>query len=504
MSAAASPHRLPAVTQEFLYVTVDESDYVPHSNPAYAGNPFIECLDQYQDAEWLCKRLERRPKWDPSQRHLSAALRGQLATGLSKLVIALPRLTELARSIIDLKMEGYVGREPFKPRHNLVIQTLYKRRQALAKARQEQVGAQGLAAVSSHIEEDLDDEFDQLEYRRTPVELSTAFIGVSGIGKTMACYLIQSLQPLAIYHSMHGVWQIPVLIIRFPSDGRSLHTLATAIILAIHKLLPHAGYKEEYLRSKGGKNASERVYIAQNLLHSHAVGVLLVDESQDQKNATKRKASVTIRKRPAGPEDEERTIAPEDEAPIISLLISASNEFRIPLVLVGTNELLDIMEGRFTRSRRSVGYGLQQWGLLSASGDLQNPADYELLLLSLWEYQWLHEDVPLTPSMAKLFHRLTQANPDITVKLYISVIKSALKIGRETFDEKFVEDVFDLEYRAVRKALDALAKNDPEKLVRYPDIAPTDLRTGPGYAAAAARMHAENIARRRQNSGGAA
>jgi hypothetical protein len=102
--------------------------------------------------------------------------------------------------------------------------------------------------------------------------------------------------------------------------------------------------------------------------------------------------------------------------------------------------------------------------------------------------------------MATLFADLTQCIPDIVVKLYVAVVRRTLKSGRESFDEALVQETFEQEFKTVHLALDALRTNDPEKLVRYPDIAPTDLRTGPMYKNAAERMHRQNIKRRGQDS----
>src|SRR5207248_1249874 len=120
----------------FEYVLVRSTDYVSHSNPAYAGNPLIECLEQYLDLMDLADELENRPPWDLSQRMLSPVERGQLANGLLGLVIGLPRLLAFARTCIDLAMEGYSGREPFKPRHRQFLQTRYEQRMARTKAKQ--------------------------------------------------------------------------------------------------------------------------------------------------------------------------------------------------------------------------------------------------------------------------------------------------------------------------------------------------------------------------------
>lgn len=492
MSEPLLPTMRPVRLKPFRFAIVRAGDYVRHPNPYYAGNPFIECLEQFVDLEFLADRLERLPLWSESQRQLSPVHRGQLASSLRRLVIALPRLVELARACIDLIMEGYCGREPFLPRHNALLQARYSTRVARLKLKD----AARVAAVEASLAkaEASNDDSSRLENSGALRELMTAFIGSSGSGKTTALERVANLYPDVLYHEEHGIWQIPVLIIRFPPDGRSLHALATAIIEEIDRRLPDCGYKAEYIHKRRG-NATERLGPAYDLLHIHAVGLVLFDDSQDQKNAEPRRKRER-RIQTAGPQDEPSTITPEMEAPLISLLLAASQKFGVPIVLVGTNELTDVLEGRFSTSRRGSGYSMQQWGLLEMSGSLKEPAEFELLLMSLWGYQLLLEDVPLTPDMVRLFADLTQGISDMVVKLYIATIRQALKDGLESFDEALVSKTFEEEFKTVHRALEALRTNDPSKLVRYPDIAPTDLRTGARYEQAAVRMHLQNVQRK--------
>lgn len=160
--------------------------------------------------------------------------------------------------------------------------------------------------------------------------------------------------------------------------------------------------------------------------------------------------------------------------------------------------MADVFEGRLTRSRRAVGFGIPGWGRLSTTGSLSpgKEGDFELLLLTLWSYRLLRMQERLDVSMAALFWDLTQGVTDLVTKLYMSVCKRALRMGVESLDHDFVKETFALEFRPVAAALEALRTNDPALLVRYPDIAPTDLRYGPAYVAVAARMNRENVDRR--------
>ncbi|MGJ0223586.1 ATP-binding protein, partial [Streptococcus pyogenes] len=274
----------------------------------------------------------------------------QMVMSLTHFYSALPRVLTLARSLLDLLMEGYVGREPDKARHFAILE----RRRAVRL---------GLTGMTAGIDDP--DQVSSIE------ELSVALMGEPGTGKSKFLKRFSQLLEEPIYHEKYGVWQLPILRIRFPPDGRNLHALATYIILAIDRKLPEHGYREKYLRtSQKSGNAMERLRIAEDLLHLHFVGLLLVDEAQDSKFAEKSAGSST---------DPLKDAKPEGEQPILTLLIAASNTFGIPLVLVGTGELHDVMQRRMSRGRRCDGYGVEYWGKLKMSGSLTDPDEYELL-----------------------------------------------------------------------------------------------------------------------------
>ena len=466
-----------------IFVTVKREHYVAHSNRAYSGNPWIEALEQYDDPDWLLDSLERLPDWDIEDRKLSTAKRKQLVLGLTQLIIALPRVLELAEVLIHLVMEGYRGREPFKAAFAERMQSIYDARMRGSRCK-DHLKPSGRSSA-------------QLINGRQITELVTALIGPSGSCKSKTIERVQNLFPCVLYHEIYNVWQIPVLIIRLPPDGRSLHNLATAIIEAICELLPHAGYAEKYLKVGRG-NSSDRVLDAARLLHLHVVGALLVDESQDNKHAAGRKQT-RRRSSTSGPHEEVSDTSPEAPAPLINFLIAQARVLGVPMVMVGTNELMDVLNGRLTRSRRAVGYGMKIWGMLSSNGDIFADAlgEFELLLWTLFSYQWLRIDVPLTQPLADLWFELTQGNADLVVKLYQGVVLAALTSGDETFEETSVTAVWNEQFTPVHGAMSAFRDNDPARLVRFPDIAPLDLRAGATYMKVATRMSEENIARKK-------
>jgi len=450
-----------------------EATYQDHPNPEYHGNPLISALPFYLDNDELIAGLEDLPLFDESERSQPDAVRSTYIGRLSRCLVALPRTTAMARALLDLMMEGYVGREPFLPEHRHKLQRLYE-------AKKRGVKFQDLPDAKSA---------KALRSRDAGAELSTAFIGSSGAGKTQTMKRIAGLLPDVIVHD--SMWQVPALIFEMPPGGQSEHGLATAIIDALHRRLPFAGYADIYLRNVNRKNAGERIYDAASLLTKHGVGLLIADESQKQKPTEEQ-----LKRKAQEAEPKHKKLSHEHETPLIQLLIAASNKLGVPLVLVGTNELHDVISGRFSKERRSVGHGTEYWGFLERSGDVRKPNEFEALLRKLWKYQWVRKPVKLSNERANLFFELTQGNPDIMVKLFASAQRKAIHDGVEELTEEVIREAFRLGYKAVKEALEAHEAQDPETLVRYPDIAPVELRAGPTYAKVAAEMNERNLKRK--------
>lgn len=412
-----------------------KANYKPHPIARFASNPLICALPPFPGTRSaLAKVLTCLPPFDPAERQLPKALRKVQVMQLTRFFLGLPRACEIAEFINAVMCEGYVGREPDTPGSNAILQRLYDSQQL--------------------------DDFCPLSQSDNAAQFSWGFTGMPGTGKSTTLQMVANLlYPAAIEHPEHGIVQIPVLYLEMAYNGVSLATLATAIILAIAKRYPEGNYERLYLRRR--VNAEQLLLDAFALVHIHKVGLIIVDESQnrdydfEEGNAPARKRSRS------------------GQAPLATLLITASNQLQVPLILAGTAEMLDVLGSRLSKTRRAT--GLPHWGPLSLESNGKTPSEYDIFLNVLWKYQWLQEPVKLTPALRNLFHFYSYGIPDFVVKLFYCVQWQALQDDVETFDEDTVHKVAETRLKAVTKVTKAMRKQDSKalaKIAQMSDVAP--------------------------------
>lgn len=401
-----------------------EAIYTPQRIPHYRGNPLIEALPPSLDDDDMLRSLFCVPDFTEDQRDWSKSERLQMIAQLSNFMVPMDRHIHLAQSLDTLLRQGYVGRAPRTAAAHQIFTQLYEQQKA------------GRAF--------------QPTATQLTTQLSAALVGVSGMGKTTTIKRILSRFPEVIHHPELGVYQVPYIHIETPYDGASVKGIAASIFRKIDKLLPDAHYGEQYGSSRSG--AETLMNHAARVLHTHATGLLVVDEIQNLENS------------------------PKNRDALMTLLVSASNELGLPILFAGTNKAERLLAMDFRQARRSTSVSPTAWGTFRRGGH-ETADEWEDFLSVLWRFQWIRKPAELNPFIADLFYHYSQGVADIAVKLFALAQARAIHDGSETIDGTLIDSVAKNELGIVMPMIEALRNNDLNALANYKDIAPTKLDT---------------------------
>ena len=400
------------------------ANYTPQRIPQFRNNPLIEALPQAMNEEELINALTLAPEFSEDQRDWSTSERLMMLESLQNFMVPMHNHIELCSALDAMLRSGYVGRAPRTPGHSQIYQSIYDKQQA---------------GVS----------FSQTANSRTP-QLSTSLIGLSGMGKTTTVTRWCAHLPKVIYHPEINVYQIPYLHVEMPSDGSSIKGLAHGILQKIDELIPGANYYNQYAL-KGRTGADTLMRSVARIMNLHLVGLLICDEVQNLANA--KKGGQTV----------------------MTELVSACNDLKVPILFIGTNKAAKVLSMDFRQSRRASGHGISIWEKLQP-GTIGEPSEWDAFLEVLWQYQWLKKPVPLNPLFCKYMYECSQGVLDLAIKLFASAQARAMLDGSEELTPDLILNVFEDEFKLMHPMIEALRSDNLEILCEYDDIAPLNLQ----------------------------
>ncbi len=398
--------------------------YTEQRIPQFRGNPLIEALPPTMSEEDLLDALTLMPDFSPDQREWPSSDRIMMLESLQNFMIPMRNHVELGRALDSMLRSGYVGRAPQTPEHAQIFQSIYAK----------QVAGQS---------------FSQTANSRTP-QISTSLIGISGMGKTTTVNRWCAHIPKVIYHEEHNLFQIPYLHVEMPSDGSSIKGLAHGILQKIDELIPGANYYDQYAR-RGRTGADTLMRSVARVMNLHLVGLLICDEVQNLANATKGGQTV------------------------MTELVSACNDLKVPILFIGTNKAAKVLSMDFRQSRRASGHGIAPWDRLYP-GTAGEPTEWDDFLDVLWQFQWVQKPVPLDPIFSYYMYECTQGVIDLAIKLFTSAQARAMLDGTEKLTPELLESVFNDEFKLMHPVIDALRSDNMELLNQYDDVAPLNMQ----------------------------
>lgn len=425
-------------------MNIVEARYTPQRIQNYKGNPLIEALPPIGEVEDCLSSIQFLPDYSPEERQLSLMERQQLLGNLGNLMVPLERHIELAMAMDKMLRAGYVGREPKSSRHGQVFQELYNKQKS-------------------------GQTFTQTATTRAQ-QISSALIGLSGMGKSTFVERFLATYPQVIYHPELNLHQVVHLHIEMPSDGKSIKGLAHAILAELDKLIPDADYYEEYAL-KGRPGADALMRSVARLMHMHCVGILVCDEIQNLANSHKGGDTV------------------------MTELVSACNDLGLPILFIGTNKAATVLNKDFRQARRSVGQSIAPWDRLHQFAEPGRINEWDEFARTLWGFQWTANYVPYSPEFSHALYFHSQGVIDIAIKLFAAAQARAMNDGSEKISIAHLDKVFCTQMQLVAPMIEALRENDLNALARFEDIAPLCLEDMVSIAVRSAKARTSPLIR---------
>lgn len=363
---------------------VMEARYVEKDLEEFVGNPYIAALPPDVDPGDYASRLVVAPPYGEADRGLPKERRLKLLTRISNLHVPTTKDTDIAQNFERCLCWGYACRNPMP--FDVVRQALEER------------GFEADAALE-----------DYLTGYLSPAYGFPVF-GISGVGKTCSVMNVAKKYDQVIRHrSYRGVpfdtTQLVWLRVECPGDGTP-KGLCTAIFQAVDEAMcGETGYVQEFV-GNGRVSRDLMILKAGAVVKSLGLGVLIIDDIQNLHGA---KASVS--------------------AELLSFLINLMENIKVPVVMVGTPKILEVLQKEFQQAKRATGEGAINMELLG-----RESVEWENLIGSVWRFQYTRTAVPLTDELRKAFYEETVGNPFLVAILYKLVQDDAIISEREEFD----------------------------------------------------------------------
>ena len=394
------------------YAVYNEQDILD-----FKGNPLIEALPEIHSFEEAYTNLSYIPEFHPQERQLPIHKRYQALLRLTRFYQPLNQTLELEYRFSRFLRYGYVSRNPYHKEHTMMLNNL----NGLLEAKQPLYLKPDIRNTSS----------------------SFTLIGFSGIGKTSAIERILSLYPQTFIHKYPlNLIQIVWIKLNTPHDG-SIKTLCMDFFLKVDELIG-TNYFEKY-GNRRNSNSSMVVRIAQ-VARIHCIGTIIIDEVQHLLSGKKIQS---------------------DE--LMNFFVTLINEIGIPVMLIGTMKAKNILQKDFRQARRSSGHGDMVWE------QMKNDDNWEVLITSMWQFQWIKQPEPISKEWIDLMHKESQGIIDIAVKLFLLSQSYSIEHGYETLTFPMFKKVKKEYLKLVQPMLDALESGNISRINKFEDITPINI-----------------------------
>ncbi|MEK5277977.1 MULTISPECIES: ATP-binding protein [Paenibacillus] len=389
------------------------ANYIEQEEPTYQHNLWIEALPPILTQEEAYRKMKRYPVYENEERKKSNEARLHAVQRIRTYVEPLPMLLDLEERFSRMIRQGYLARNPIDAEY----------------VRQMRAG------------------FTDLEPGEIPVIRSSsagfAVIGLSGMGKTTAVESVLTLYPQVIHHTQYNKTvfhrsQVVWLKLECPSNG-SIKGLCYKFFQVLDLILG-SDYYNKFCRGK--VTTEELIQDVAFIASTLGLGVLIIDDIQHL-NAAKSGGADTM----------------------LNFFVDLVNSIGIPVVLIGTNAVIPLLQGTFSTARRFSGQGDVIW-----SNHVEEDEVWDYFVEQLWRYQWTNKPTILTTALKKTLYDESQGIMDIAVKLYMLCQWSLIGADKEQITSTLIRNVAKESFQLLKPILEALKKKQIGKLAKIRDI----------------------------------
>ena len=363
------------------------ANYVNSVDGAGRPNPLLDALPAPQTEDEVLERLANFPP-NPTreERQLPKEVRAALLSRVQQVFQPLTYHFELERAVTRAIRGTYQFWNPFFPENLRAVDA----------------GANSLR------------ECRLIQPTDSSATRGFAYSGDSGLGKSVTMGRILAMIPPVIHHQAYRnkpfyFTQVPWIKINCPPDSSTRG-------LCLHVFGEYdSRLGTNYANSFGKSHATKDELLSRliRIVLLHGTGLLVIDEVQNLASAK------------SGGADE-----------MLAFFSHLMHRLNIAVVLIGTAAAVGILTSQFSQARRATGYARPIWTRLA-----RNDPDWEILITSLWRYQFLHTDSALTVEINDVFHRRTQGIPDVLAKLFLAVQERVIFEETEIITAQIVDAV---------------------------------------------------------------
>jgi len=263
-----------------------------------------------------------------------------------------------------------------------------------------------------------------------------SIIGISGIGKTTLVNRVLNRCFKQII-PRENTTQISYIITNCTHDS-SLKGMLSLFIFKVDQLL-NTNYSKQYIKRDFNIHMVEAAIAS--LCVRHHIGCWLVDECHNLNSINR-----------------------QSQDQILNFFKNINSIIGLPIIYIGTPEMVGIFSKNFQVARRAQGLGT-----IVIDRYKQDSDEWKTLIGALWKRQVLRRPGRLKKEIEDFYYSKSQGIMDILVAIHILVQEEALEEGEETITLELLESAYQrlpLTTRGIR----ALASGEEHLLRDFPDL----------------------------------